>query len=402
MHIQFLLTQDLESPSGLGRYYPLAKELVKLGYKVSIAALHSNFDALKQTNFEYSGIQVDYVAPMHVKKTGDTKSYYSSTELMMVVPKATLALSKKALETNADIIHIAKPHPMNSIAGLLAKYLRNKPLFLDCDDYEAGSGKFRKKWQRKGIAFFEQYVPRQAVLVSTNTMFMHNNLTSWGVSPDQILYLPNGVDRERFIPPDHELVEALRKELMLDDKKVVAYIGTLSLVSHPVDLLINAFKIVNKRISNSVLLLVGGGEDIDHLRKLVSDKGLFGSVRFCGRVAPDSIPIYYALAHVSVDPVYDDTVACGRSPLKLFESWVCKVPFVTADVGDRRQLFGNPMAGVLAEPGDVNSLAQRIIQVLDEQNNPIELINLGQERVENYYWDRLVKDLESEYLKRVL
>ncbi len=402
MRILFLLTQDLESPSGLGRYLPIAKELNKLGHSVNIAALHSNFDSLKQTNFDYFGVQVDYVAPMHIKKIGDTKSYYSSTELMMVVLKATLSLSRKALETNADIIHIAKPHPMNSIAGLLAKYLRNQSLFLDCDDYEAGSGNFRNEWQRNSVAFFEKNIPRQAKIVSTNTLFMQNNLISWGVSPDQILYLPNGIDRERFMPPEHKLVDALRKELMLVDKKVVIYIGTLSLVSHPVDLLINAFKIVQARISKSVLLLVGGGEDIDQLRRLVIDSGLSGSVKFCGRVAPASIPVYYALANVSVDPVYDDTAARGRSPLKLFESWACKVPFVTADVGDRRQLFGNPLAGLLAEPGDINSLAQRIIQVLDEQVNPFELINLGEERVQNFYWERLVKDLESEYLKKVL
>lgn len=105
---------------------------------------------------------------------------------------------------------------------------------------------------------------------------------------------------------------------------------------------------------------------------------------------------------VSVDPVYDDTAARGRSPLKLFESWACKVPFVTADVGDRRHLLGDPLAGLLAEPGNITSLAQRIIQVLAGQIDPSELVNLGQERVENYYWDRLVKDLESEYLKKVM
>jgi len=35
MRILFLLTQDLESPSGLGRYLPLAKELGKLGNTVN-------------------------------------------------------------------------------------------------------------------------------------------------------------------------------------------------------------------------------------------------------------------------------------------------------------------------------------------------------------------------------
>jgi hypothetical protein len=44
--ITFLLTQDLESPSGLGRYWPMARYLAALGHQVKIGALHSNFNSL--------------------------------------------------------------------------------------------------------------------------------------------------------------------------------------------------------------------------------------------------------------------------------------------------------------------------------------------------------------------
>ena len=47
MRIHFLLTQDLESPSGLGRYFPMARELVRLGHQVTISALHSDYANLK-------------------------------------------------------------------------------------------------------------------------------------------------------------------------------------------------------------------------------------------------------------------------------------------------------------------------------------------------------------------
>ncbi len=48
MRILFLLTQDLDSPSGAGRYQPMAKYLTKLGHQVTIAALHSNYFSLKR------------------------------------------------------------------------------------------------------------------------------------------------------------------------------------------------------------------------------------------------------------------------------------------------------------------------------------------------------------------
>ncbi len=48
MKIHFLLTQDLESPSGLGRYAPMARELVALGHQVRVSALHSAYDELER------------------------------------------------------------------------------------------------------------------------------------------------------------------------------------------------------------------------------------------------------------------------------------------------------------------------------------------------------------------
>ena len=397
MRILFILTQDLESPSGLGRYLPLAKELGKLGHTVNIAALHSNYDSLDQTHLEIDGVQVEYVAPMHVKKSGDQKSFYSNPELLAVAFRATWELSRSALNTHADIVHIAKPHPMNSIAGLLTRFLQNCTLYLDCDDYEAGSGNFQNKWQQKGVTFFEKQVPKRVKLVTTNTMFMKENLIQWGVLPERIVYLPNGVDRGRFSPPAPAEVEILRKKLRLEKKNVIAYIGTLSLVSHPVDLLIKAFRIVKHTVPESALLLVGGGEDIEKLKRQAGEIGISHDIHFCGRVPPDTVPLYYALADVSVDPVYDNPAARGRSPLKLFESWACGVPFVTADVGDRCSLIGDPPAGRLSKPGDPHQLANIIYQVLSNTVLAEELRSRGRSRIASYYWDHMAIEFATIY-----
>ena len=51
MKITFFLTQDIESPSGLGRFFPLAKELSRLDHQVKIICLHSNYFSLKYNFF---------------------------------------------------------------------------------------------------------------------------------------------------------------------------------------------------------------------------------------------------------------------------------------------------------------------------------------------------------------
>jgi glycosyltransferase involved in cell wall biosynthesis len=290
---------------------------------------------------------------------------------------------------------------MNSLAGLLARYIKSEPVFLDCDDFEAASNRFGNSLQQKVVSGFENRMPRWVQHVTTHTMYMRNRLLALGIPEERVSYLPNGVDPERFAPPEPGQIEELRSRLDLNGKKVIAFIGSLSLPSHPVDLLLKAFGQIHQILPESVLLLVGGGADFRHLEAQSVNMGLKQAVRFCGRVPPEQVSLYYHLADVCVDPVHDDDAARGRSPLKLFESWICGTPFVTADVGDRAHLLGDPPAGMLARPGDAGALSQAIIEVLENPKLSQSLRQHGLERVQDYYWDHLAKDLERIYLKHL-
>ena len=396
MRILFLLTQDLQSPSGLGRHFPLAKSLAARGHQVHIAALHGDFDHLSIKEFTEQGVSVQYVAQMHVRKTGNEKTYFSSWGLIWRALQATWRLSQAARQHPADIIHVFKPHPMNSIAGLAGKLGRHSRLFLDCDDREAG-GHFTGSWQRRGVEFFENWMPRWVDHITTHNSDLENFLLGLGVPQSKITYLPNGVDFQRFGSLDPEIVNHLRNQLGLNDIRVVAFIGTLGLVSHPVDLLMKAFVSVHDQLPDSRLLIVGGGEDIQKLHEMATKLGIQGEVLFTGRVAPDQIPAYYRLAEAVVDPVYDNPVGRSRLPLKLFESWAMKIPFITGDVGDRRRVMGTPPAGILVPPGDPEALAQGILQVLTQPGLAEAITKLGTERAPEYDWNELAKIVETAY-----
>lgn len=397
MRLQYLLTQDLHSPSGLGRFFPLAREMARLGHDVDLVALHSDYEHLEQHVRVEDGVQVRYIAPMHIRKEGNQKIYYSTPQLLSVVARATWRMGKEALGGRADIIHICKPHPMNSIAGILAKTLHHQTLFLDCDDYEAASGRFSKRWQFELVGIFERTIPRYVSLVTTHTETMRRHLMDWGVPEERILYLPNGVDRTRFENITPGQIERLRERWGLGSKKVVAYIGSLSLPSHPVDFLLKAFARLHSQAPDSVLMIVGGGEDLEAMRTLAEKLGISNATLFCGRVPPDEAPLYYRLANVSVDPVYDDEAARCRSPLKLFESWLAGAPFLSSDVGDRRLLLGEPAAGLLTEAGNPEAMAQGMLRILTDLEFQAELRRRGFERVKDYTWDVVAPRLETVY-----
>lgn len=395
MHILLLMTQDLDSPAGAGRYFPLARALVGRGHQVTLAGLHPDFASLKETRFERDGVQIIYAGQMHVRKQDNHKTYFPVHQLLWIVLQATWNLSRIALAAPADVIMVGKPQPMNGLAGWIASRRRGLPLVVDCDDLEAANNRFGAGWQRKIVAWFERRLPRQAQQVTTHNRELEAYLRSWGVPAERITYLPNGVDRQRFAGVPEDEIEALRRKLDLSGRRVVAYIGTLSLPNHPVHLLVEAFARVHRALPHSALLIVGGGEQFGPLHEQARRLGLSDQVRFAGRVAAAEIPPYYRLADVLVDPVEDDPVGRTRLPLKLFEAWVSAAPFVTAEVGDRRRILGEPPAGVLVKPGDSEALSEAILAVLQTPELAKTLRQRGLERCPQYEWTTLAVNAEQ-------
>lgn len=398
MKVLFLLTQDLESPAGVGRFFPLARELVRLGHTVAIAALHGNYRSLREHYFIKDGVKVFYVGQMHVLKTKYEKKYFHPFVLLLVSLKSTLALTWAALSIPADIVHVAKPHPMNSLAGMIAKRVKGCKMVLDCDDYEAATNFFKTTWQKSIVAFFEDRMPHVADCVTTHSSFLRNRLLELGVPSNKILHLPNGVDKVRFGEVDQGRLSGLRASLGLLNKRVIVYVGSLTAHAHAVDLLLQAFQQVRQSIPNAVLLIVGGGENYRNLHYMAQTLGISDAVIFCGRVPPESVKYYYRLAEVAVDPVYDTPAARARFPIKLFESWATGVPFVTGDVGDRRSLLEEPPAGVVVPPGDATALANAIVHVLNHPEWAERIRRNGLERAKDFDWEKIARKMEKAYL----
>jgi glycosyltransferase involved in cell wall biosynthesis len=397
MHITLLLTQDLESPGGLGRCWPIAKELARAGHTITVLALHSDYFSQEPDQLEFTreGVHVKYVAQMHVRKVGSYKYYFKPLRMLWVALVAMVKLTHAALSTSADVYHICKPHPMNGLAGLLASRLRRKPLFVDYDDVEVTINRFDGSWQRSIVSFFEQALPLLADGTTTHTEYTFQRLVDAGVPSDEIVYVPNGVDRARFSRINEERLEEMGQQLGLAGKRVILYLGSMSLTTHPVDLLLRAFSVVRETLSHAVLLIVGGGEDYDEVRLLADTLGISDGTKFVGRVDPDQVPYYYRLAEVSVDPIYDDITARARFPLKLVESLAMRTPIVTGSVGDRVTVLED--AGVLVKPGNAESLARGILTVLGNPQTALQMERAAERICQEYFWDVLVSDFLKVY-----
>lgn len=402
MRILFLLTCSLDGPSGGGRYLPLAQELAALGHKITILAMHYDLSKCRTPIYKLptvgEQIEVRIIGQMHVRVRGGQKTYFPLWEMIMIVIKGFLGLLSVGFFIPADAIHIGKAQPANGIAGWLISRLRRIPLFLDCDDYEARSNRFSNPWQHKLVAIVENWLPRQTNGVTVNTSFLAKRCKKLGAPVDNIILVPNGIKHvslsgEKSVSG----YNAIKKELSIFEGPVIAYFGSLSLVSHPVGLLLESFEKIYQVNPQSCLLIVGGGPDENYLRKVATRESYGKNVIFTGQVQAAMVPEYYQLVDVTVDPVYLNDVAKARCPLKLMESLMFGRPIVTGDVGDRKDLLGPDFKAWIVEPGDANALATGILEVIKKKQQGEWPDSMIQQRAMKFDWKILARIWEKVY-----
>lgn len=381
---------------------PIGQELARKGDNVDLLLLHHTYDRLPLSQRHWRGeltnCVVHYVQQMHVYGPVGQRRYFRSTQLLAVSLRAAVALAHAAMRQRPEVIHVCKPQPINGLAGLLASRLLDCPLYVDCDDYEAGGNRFGASWQRTVVRLWEDWLPRYADGVTVNTRFLQQRYQSLGVSSARIAYVPNGIAEQRLLPPPSRSVAGLRAALGIGSEPVLLYVGTLSQVTHDVGLLLDAFALVVSALPSARLVLVGDGEDRDHLQRRAQEPDYRGRVMFVGAVPYERIPVFFGLAAGSVDPVADDAVARARSPLKIVESLAAGVPIVTGDVGDRGAMLAWGKAGVLVRPGNAKALADGLTTLLTASDAQRDAwVEGAKSQAKHYCWTSLAERWRALY-----
>jgi glycosyltransferase involved in cell wall biosynthesis len=327
---------------------------------------------------------------MHVYGEAGNRRYFGPLALAGIALRGAAALAAYAVRLRPDVIQIAKPQPINGLAGVIAARVLRRPFFVDCDDYEAAANRFGGAWQRRIVRWWEDRLPLLAQGVSVNTRFLYDRCRSLGVPPARLAYVPNGISARQMQPPPQQKIDALRGQLGLGDHPAVVYLGTMSNIAHGVGLLIEAFALVLHELPRARLMMVGDGDDRPALQAQASALGIDAAIHWAGRVTPATTQCYLALARCSVDPVHDSPGSRGRSPLKIVESLARGVPVVTGDVGDRAEVLGD-RAGLVVAPGDSRALADAIVRLLRDSRLRDELAVGARQRAEAYTWPRLAE-----------
>jgi len=178
----------------------------------------------------------------------------------------------------------------------------------------------------------------------------------YGVSPDKISVIHNGIDKIKFAP----INKAYAKNTcgLSGDCKFILAISRLSSEKGLEFLLEAMTKLATKNVK---LALVGDGPLYNRLNDYVTSNNLSEKVLFLGAVPHKDLYLWYNAADVFCLPSLWE--GC---PNVVIESLACGTPVVSSNVGAVPHFVNND-CGAIVPRGDADSLAKALDKVLNRE-----------------------------------
>lgn len=186
------------------------------------------------------------------------------------------------------------------------------------------------------------FLPGVARVVVPSKNLERIALGDWGLRPELVRLIPNGVALERFAPRDGG--PALRAQLGIPrDAPLVGYVGHLRAVKNPLRFL-RACARIDPELGARVLVL-GDGEERPAMEELVArTPTLAGRVHFAGYRA-DPAPWYRAMDAFAISSDSE------QMPVALVEAMASGLPVASTDVGDVRAMLCDEQADFVVPIG---------------------------------------------------
>jgi glycosyltransferase involved in cell wall biosynthesis len=192
----------------------------------------------------------------------------------------------------------------------------------------------------------------------------------WRMSPDRVLYIPNGVDCDRFLTaPDATLVAALG---IPED---VPVIGTVAILRPEKNLkrMIRAFAALPREL-DARLVIVGDGPEQSALKMAADALNVAGSVVFAGHTGdPSKILGRFDLFLLSSDT--------EQMPNSVLEAMAAGLAVAATDVGDVKRMLSAENAGFVVPTHDENALSAAIHCLLRDRELAARIGRSNRERV---------------------
>lgn len=183
------------------------------------------------------------------------------------------------------------------------------------------------------------------LVIAVSESVKNHIIRNFNVSPSRIVKIYNCINKSDYHIEDLNS-NKFRKELNISENDfVIFYNGRINKIKG-VDLLVNAFKLLEK-YKNLKLLLVGSAEDNQIITDLPQNVYYF--------ISDKNISKYYLISNVVILPSRIDPY-----PYVMLEASLFNKPFIGSRVDGIAEFIEDNIDGILFNPDDAEDLSQKI------------------------------------------
>jgi glycosyltransferase involved in cell wall biosynthesis len=310
----------------------------------------------------------------------------------------TRSLVRETLAWQPDVVHCFKP---KAYSGLAAEWLwrfhrRYVRVIMDTDDWEGPGG-----WndivpysplQKRFFARQERWGLTHNHAVTVASRALEDLAGSLGVSPDRIVYVPNGpgIPLGDISPAERA---AARTRLGLDQRPAILVYSRL--FEFDTARLAAVLAGVKAQLPDLAVLLVGAGlfeSDADRFRTQLAAGALLDSVIDAGWIPLEELPATLAAADVGLYLMDDTLLNRAKCPVKLADMLAAGVPVVGESVGQVAEYIRDGQTGALVASGDVAGMVRETVVLLSDADERRRRGDAAREDVrERFDWAKLAE-----------
>jgi colanic acid biosynthesis glycosyl transferase WcaI len=286
-----------------------------------------------------------------------------------------------------DVVIATSPQLLCALSGWWLAFWKRVPFVFEVRDLwpeslaAVGAGSEGTLLHRTLGAIAGFLYRRADRIVVVSPAFKDHLMRHWNVPAEKISIVENGVETDlfRFDPAATDV----RKQLQLEDRFLICYIGTMG-NAHGLETLIAAAEELQTALPNAMFLLIGEGAEKKRIVELAAARGLT-NILFLGQRPRERIPAYVSSADLCLVMLKRTELFKTVIPTKLLEYMACGRPVIVAVDGQARQIVEEAGAGVFVEPENSRALVKAILDLAKEPEHRRQMGASGRQYIVNKF-----------------
>ena len=147
--------------------------------------------------------------------------------------------------------------------------------------------------------------------------------------------------------------------------------------------ILRAFSLIQKKIPEAELIVVGDGREKLELQQLADELNL-KNIEFSGRIPQEKMPEMYNRADI-----YLNSPNIDNMPNSVIEAFACGLPVVSTNAGGIPYIVEDGKTGLLVGTNDCEALAQKSLKILNTNELAQKIILKAQQECQKYSWENV-------------